>query len=125
MAKSFKELQNENKSITKQLSKCVEHEAKVSKEYKELLNVSQKTRDASHANTTQADKVLGIVPRIKNALESCKIVDKALQECKNNKYLYYSGSQTNKDIIPIIPYGYGTWVYDKIYRDKEDTSPLT
>jgi hypothetical protein len=32
-----------------------------------------------------------------------------------------TNSQTNKDIIP---YGYGTWVYDKIYRDKEDTSPL-
>jgi hypothetical protein len=30
-------------------------------------------------------------------------------------------SQTNKDIIP---YGYGTWVYDKIFRDKDDTSPL-
>ena len=35
-----------------------------------------------------------------------------------------TNSQINKDIIPIIPYGYGTWVYDKIYRDKEDTSPL-
>ena len=33
-------------------------------------------------------------------------------------------SQINKNTTPIIPYGYGTWVYDKIFRDKDDTSPL-
>ena len=34
MAKSFKELQNENKAITKQLSKCAVNESIISKNYK-------------------------------------------------------------------------------------------
>ena len=36
MAKSFKELQNENKAITKQLSKCAVNESIISKNYKKL-----------------------------------------------------------------------------------------
>ncbi len=33
-----------------------------------------------------------------------------------------TNSQINKNTTPIIPYGYGTWVYDKIYKD--NVSPL-
>lgn len=36
MAKSLKELQNENKAITKQLSKCVDDLAESEKKHKEL-----------------------------------------------------------------------------------------
>ena len=114
MAKTLQEVQNENKSITKQLSKCVSNESAVSKNYEELnaRYVRLLTENKTMKENILGNKVMNIIPKMKSTLDSCKIIAKKLQGFQKEMYKYPLDPQINKSIIP---YGYGTWVYDQIY----------
>ena len=92
MAKSLQEVQNENKSIIKQLSKCVSSESDISKSY-EALNAKYARLLEENKNikgNIQANKMTEIIPKIKSVLDSCKITEEKLQVCqkeKSEKYL--------------------------------------
>ena len=92
MAKSLQEVQNENKSIIKQLSKCVSSESAISKSY-EALNAKYARLLEENKNikvNIQANKMTEIIPKIKSVLDSCKITEEKLQVCqkeKSEKYL--------------------------------------
>ena len=92
MEKTLQEVQNENKAITKQLSKCVGNESIVNKNYEEL-NVRYARLLEENKNikgNIQANKMTDIIPKIKSVLDSCKITEEKLQVCqkeKSEKYL--------------------------------------
>ena len=92
MEKTLQEVQNENKAITKQLSKCVGNESIVNKNYEEL-NVRYERLLEENKNikgNIQANKMTEIIPKIKSVLDSCKITEEKLQVCqkeKSEKYL--------------------------------------
>jgi len=86
MEQSLQEIQNEKKSVTKQLSKCIDNETAIKKDYKEL--------------NLKYEKLLeNIIPRINSVLEVCKNTDKEFRVCKQEYYKCSSEINKIKDYV--------------------------
>ena len=101
MEKTLQEVQNENKAITKQLSKCVGNESIVNKNYEEL-NVRYERLLEENKNikgNIQANKMTEIIPKIKSALEICKNTDAEYKVCQKEFYQYSLENRKIKEYV--------------------------
>ena len=101
MARTLQEVQNENKAITRQLSKCVGNESTVSKNYEEL-NVRYARLLEENKNikgNIQANKMTEIIPKIKSALEICKNTDAEYKVCQKEFYQYSLENSKIKEYV--------------------------
>ena len=90
MEKTLQEVQNENKAIKKQLSKCVGNESAVSKRYEELNTRYERLLEENKnmKYNVQTNKMTDIIPKIKSALDICKNTDAEYQLCQKELHQY-------------------------------------
>jgi hypothetical protein len=88
MARTLQEVQNENRAITKQLSKCVINESVVSKNFEELnvRHIRLLAENETMKENILVNKMMDMIPKMQSTLEICKNTDKEYQVCKQEFY---------------------------------------